>query len=80
MTGHVYVCELLIAAGADVNACNAGGWTALAYSERGGEGFSKPEVAAMLRARGAIEAAAPTNSSRAHVKPHPAALSPVGYR
>jgi ankyrin repeat protein len=78
--GHTSVVELLIAAGAGPDVLNHGGWTALAYAERGGEGFRQCATAAMLRARGAAEAAPPTSSSRGHVRPHPAALSPAGYR
>jgi len=79
--GHVHIARILIAAGAQSGAVNNGGWTPLAYALRGGEGFNQPAVADLLREHGGVqEAPAPLKSLRSHLRPHPAALSPAGYR
>ena len=50
-----HAAALLLAAGADLNGTNNGGWTPLQYAIRGGEGYCDPEfVAWMVRAAAAV--------------------------
>ena len=50
-----HAAALLLAAGAELDAENNGGWTPLQYAIRGGEGYCDPEfVAWMVRAAAAL--------------------------
>jgi ankyrin repeat protein len=55
VSGMQHAAALLLAAGADLNGANNGGWTPLQYAIRGGEGYCDPEfVAWMVRAAAAV--------------------------
>ena len=48
VSGMQEAAALLLAAGAELDAVNNGGWTPLQYAIRGGEGYSDPEFVEWL--------------------------------
>ena len=56
-----HAAALLLAAGAELDATNNGGWTPLQYAIRGGEGYCDPDFVAWM-----VRAAATVAQCRAH--------------